>query len=187
MTAGVGAAGVTSRGVTLIDGRSGSGKTTLADRLAAGSGAAILHLDELYPGWDGLAEGSRSVARALRAGEYLRYDWEAGAFSERVVLDPARPLVIEGCGALTLANLAAARAWARGSGAVRTIWMECPDELRRDRALARDGEMFRPHWERWAAQEEAHFAAERPVALAAEIVHADPSPAGADPVHQSAG
>jgi hypothetical protein len=26
--------------------------------------------------------------------------------------------------------------------------------------IARDGEAYRPHWERWAAQERAHFAAE---------------------------
>lgn len=168
--------------VTLIDGRSGSGKTTLAERLAAGSGAGILHLDELYPGWDGLAEGSRAVARALASGEYRRYDWEAGEFARRIGLDPARPLVIEGCGAITRGNLDAARTWMMrsdevagrpsGPGAVRTIWMECPEPVRRERALARDGEMFRPHWDRWAAQEEAHFAAERPLSLAAEIVHA---------------
>ena len=29
------------------------------------------------------------------------------------------------------------------------------------RGLARDGELYRPHWERWAAQEEALFAADR--------------------------
>jgi len=160
--------------VTLIDGRSGSGKTTLAAGIAEASGARLLHLDDLYPGWDGLAEGSRSVADALATGRYRRYDWEAAAFAETVALDPLRPLVIEGCGALTRRNLAAARAWAARfgrSGSVRAIWMECPEELRRERALGRDGEMFRPHWERWREQEEAHFGAENPIAIAAEIVH----------------
>ena len=184
-------------GVVVIDGRSGSGKSTLAERLARASGAQILHLDELYPGWDGLAEGSRTVARALESGGYRRYDWGRGAFAERIALDPARPLVIEGCGALTRENLAAARRWARsgaaggangadGAGAawgrdasadrparIRSIWMECSDELRRLRALDRDGEMFLPHWDRWAAQEELHLRANHPLALAAEIVHAD--------------
>jgi hypothetical protein len=28
------------------------------------------------------------------------------------------------------------------------------------RGIARDGETYRPHWERWAWQETAHFAAE---------------------------
>ena len=28
------------------------------------------------------------------------------------------------------------------------------------RGIARDGEAFRPHWHRWAAQEDAHYAAD---------------------------
>ena len=39
------------------------------------------------------------------------------------------------------------------------IVVKAPDELRYRRAIDRDGEMYRPHWERWAAQEEALFAA----------------------------
>lgn len=158
--------------VTIVDGRSGSGKTTLALRTAAASGAQLLRVDDLYPGWDGLAEGSRAVVAALAAGEYRRYDWFAERFDERVALDAVRPLVIEGCGAITRANLAAAQDWAGGSP-VRTVWMECPEPLRRARALARDGETFRPHWERWAQQERAHFSVARPVSLAREIVHSE--------------
>jgi len=169
--------------VVLIDGRSGSGKTTLAGRLAADLGASRLHLENLYPGWDGLAEGSRSVAVALDTGEYRQFDWHAGAFTEIVRLDPSRPLVIEGCGAVTVANLAAARRFAgSGCGAaslgsdahlVRSIWLECPEALRRERAIGRDGELYAPHWERWARQERAHFAAARPIALVDEIIHVD--------------
>lgn len=162
---------IRSAGVTLIDGRSGAGKTSLAARLAAESGARVLHLDELYPGWDGLAEGSRAVARALREGAYRRYDWAAGEFAERVELDPRRPLVIEGCGALTRENLAAAREWAGPGRPVRGVWIECDDALRRERALARDGEMFRPYWERWAAQEAAHYAEHDARALADEVLN----------------
>lgn len=170
--------------IVLIDGRSGSGKTTFAVQLARSTGAALLHLEDLYPGWDGLLAGSGAVAPALNTGSYQRYDWGSGAFTEWIALDPSRPLVIEGCGALSRENLAAAHRFARLRGVgpeagtvpdalIRSIWMECPAELRRARALARDGEMFRPHWERWAAQEAAHFAQHAPVALAAEIVHAE--------------
>lgn len=156
--------------VVLIDGRSGSGKTTLAAQLAAElsadkSRAQTLHLDLLYPGWDGLAQGSLAVTTALHESGYQPYDWHAGQFATSwIALDPERPLVIEGCGALTEANLAAALAWAskRGVAEVRAIWLECDETLRRERALARDGETFAPHWERWAAQEDAHYAVHHP-------------------------
>ncbi len=161
--------------VLLIDGRSGSGKTVLAERIVAGAedpvfaGAQILHLDDLYPGWDGLAAGSRAVATALSEGGYRRYIWEMVRFAEWVPLDPSLPLVVEGCGSVTRENLAAAKHWAE-RGTVRSVWLECAEEVRRRRALDRDGEMFAPHWDRWAEQELAHYAVEHPLELVDEIV-----------------
>lgn len=68
-------AGAAARGfdVLLIDGRSGSGKTSLADSVladleAAGDRPQVLRVEDLYPGWDGLAEGSLAVANALDEG-----------------------------------------------------------------------------------------------------------------------
>lgn len=156
--------------VVLIDGRSGSGKTALAEELRAALGGAVLHLDDLYPGWDGLAAGSAAVAEVLARGAYRRFDWNTLASVERVELSHGGALIIEGCGALTRRNLEAAREWASG-GSVYSIWIECPGAVRRARALQRDGEMFRPHWDRWAAQEEAHIAREAPIALADEVKH----------------
>lgn len=168
--------------VVLIDGRSGSGKTSLGAGLAASLGAAALHLDDLYPGWEGLCAGSRAVAQALDALSYRRYDWADAAFAERVAIDPARPLVIEGCGAVTARNLAAAERFARlssterfarssGDAAVWSVWLECPAPVRRERAIGRDGSVFAGQWERWAVQEDAQIAAERPLALVNEILH----------------
>lgn len=159
--------------VLLIDGRSGSGKTYLARQLAE-SGAQLLHLDLLYPGWGGLAQGSLSVADALDAGRYHRYDWAAAAFEEAwTELDPARPLIVEGCGALTDTNLAAAKRWAQRASvverSVHTLWLECDDTLRRSRALARDGDIFAPHWDEWAEQERDHFAAHQPWNIADQV------------------
>ena len=159
--------------VVLIDGRSGSGKTSLAADVAESLGAAVLHLEDLYPGWDGLGAGSRAVASALAELSYRRYDWTDGAFAERVAIDPARPLVVEGCGAVTARNLAAADRFARscGGAGVWSVWLECPETVRRTRALGRDGDVFAPHWDRWARQEDAQIAAERPIALVDEILH----------------
>jgi pantothenate kinase-related protein Tda10 len=53
-----------------IDGPAGSGKTTLAGEVAAEAMAemsvAVVHLDDVYPGWDGLAEGVRGASAELR-------------------------------------------------------------------------------------------------------------------------
>ncbi len=177
--------------VILIDGRSGSGKTSLTERLAnrfhaEGRSAQILHVEDLYPGWDGLAAGSRAVAGALADGAYRRYDWVLGGFAESVPITDDVPLIIEGCGAITAENLAAARAWAGAPRSapgreprVHGVWIDCPAELRRSRALARDGETFRPYWERWAAQEEAHYAVHKPWVLADEVLRVGDASAGA--------
>ncbi|MGK0740996.1 hypothetical protein ACSHWG_03845 [Leucobacter sp. Z1108] len=156
--------------VILLDGRSGSGKTVLAESLCALSQGTILHLDDLYPGWDGLSAGSRAVATALQTGTYSRFDWVSMQSAEQMSLCRHGPLIVEGCGAVTARNLHAARAWAAGLP-VHSIWLECPTDVRQARALSRDGDMFRPHWEAWASQEEAHLAVERPLALAAEVIH----------------
>lgn len=159
--------------VVLIDGRSGSGKTTLAEQFAARLGAQTLHLDDLYPGWGGLAEGSAAVAQALSQGWYLPYDWAAGGFSQaKVMLDADLPLVIEGCGAVTATNLREAARWAGSESAVCSVWLDCEDESRKARALARDGEMLAPHWDEWAAQEARHFGEHLPWRLATRRIAA---------------
>lgn len=155
-------------GVVLIDGGAGSGKTTLARRLAHRLVAEVVHLDALYPGWDGLAAGALAAERdVLGRGGYRRYDWASGALAEWVPVGLSGPLVIEGCGAITAGSLAAARE----IGPAIAVWVECTEPERRARALERDGELFRPHWDRWATQEAAHLAAHTPIALAREIVH----------------
>ncbi len=157
----------------IIDGRSGSGKTTLAHaiacelRKATGSTPQIIGMDELYPGWDGLAAGSAWLPVALRAGRYRRYDWLEGEFGPEVSLDQASHLIVEGCGSLTRDSLEAARS----RGGAYGVWIECPDSVRKVRALARDGDMFAPHWERWAAQERSHFVSALPLARAHEVLH----------------
>ena len=47
--------------VVVIDGPSGSGKSTFATRLAEATGAGLLRLEDMYPGWDGLDEGAQRL------------------------------------------------------------------------------------------------------------------------------
>ena len=52
----------------------------------------------------------------------------------------------------------------------RGIWVELDEPTRKARALARDGDAYAPHWERWAAQEQAFIDREHPRELADEVI-----------------
>ena len=118
-------------------------------------------MDDLYPGWDGLAQGSlylvEQILKPLKlAGkaEWQRWDW---ANDKRGGPDPGNGwrefdgqniLIIEGCGSVTeqsaeLADL--------------TIWIEADREIRKKRFEARDRGIFSNFWNSWSAQEDEFF------------------------------
>ena len=146
--------------IILVDGRSGSGKTELAALLEARLGAQVVRLDDVYPGWDGLDAGSAAVPGILSSGRWRRWDWASSRPAEWHTIDPARPLIVEGVGAISRASRPLAD---------HALWVELDDETRRSRALARD-EYFAPHWDGWAAQEERLLAREDARALAETVV-----------------
>jgi uridine kinase len=161
--------------VVAVDGPSGSGKTTLAGRLATLLEAPVIRMDDLYPGWDGLeAAVPRLLEWVLRplatgsAARYRRYDWQAGGYAEWHDVPAAPVLVVEGvaCGSRRAAPFLSL-----------LVWVEAPRQVRLRRGLERDGEAYRPHWLRWAAQEEAHFAAEGTRERADVRVDGDPGQA----------
>ncbi|HEY1480233.1 MAG TPA: (d)CMP kinase [Gaiellales bacterium] len=150
--------------VVAIDGRAGSGKSTLARALAERLAAPIVDLELIYPGWDGLEAGVELlVERVLTPladehdAQVPRYDWEAGRFGEPLLLEPPALLIVEGVGA-------GAQAAAHFTSTL--VWVELANDERRRRAIARDGDVFAPHWQRWAAQEETHYARELTAARA---------------------
>lgn len=149
--------------VVAVDGPSGAGKTTYAALLAVALGppeapAPVVHLDDIYPGWDGLEAAVprlvEGVLAPLSRGEparLRRHDWVLDREGDWYDVPVAPVVVVEGCAA-------GARACAPYLSAL--VWLEAPTGVRRDRGLRRDGEAYRPHWERWARQESRHFARE---------------------------
>ena len=153
-----------------LDGRSGSGKTVLAAALAARiapfARVEVIEIESMYRGWDGLAAAVDDdgpypgVVRALRergTATWTTWDWHRAAPGPPRRTAPADVVVCEGVGALSTAarpllDLA--------------VWLELEPPARRTRALARDGETFAPHWDRWAAQEEDYLARHAPRAAA---------------------
>jgi uridine kinase len=155
--------------IVLLDGRSGSGKSTIATLAAERMpDATLLRLDDVYPGWDGLLAASEQLVTGVlgphsrqEPGHWRRWDWTAGLPGPEETVDPSRPLLVEGVGALPSA--------ARPLAAL-TVWVELDDATRRERALDRDGDAYAPHWTRWAAQEEEYLAREHPAAAADLVI-----------------
>jgi uridine kinase len=159
--------------VVAIDGPGGSGKSTLAQRLATVLAAPVLHMDDLYPGWHGLAAGAPllhdQVLRPLahgQPGRYRRYDWSLGAYAEWRSVPIVDVLVVEGCGSgsrIVMPYLA------------MLVWVEAARDVRFARGVERDGEASLPMWRDWAAQEDVVFAAERTRDRADLRIDGDPS------------
>ena len=158
--------------VVAIDGRSGAGKSTLAQALALALDGPIVALEDLYGGWDGLEDGVSlllsEVLRPLgdgREASVPHYDWLTARWGEPWALAPPALLIVEGAGA-------GARALAPYTSVL--AWLELPPARRRERALARRyGELYAPHWERWARQEDAFVARERPQERADLVIDAE--------------
>lgn len=146
-----------------MDGPAGSGKTCLAGVLADLLGAdgqpvPVVHMDDLFPGWDGLTD---AVPRLLewvleplsagRVARWRRYDWDAEAYAEWHEVPRSPVVVVEGVSS-------GSRDCAPHLALL--VWVEAAYDVRMARGLARDGETFAPYWDRWAAQEAEHFAAE---------------------------
>jgi uridine kinase len=142
-----------------IDGPSGAGKTTLASDVAAALGAPTVHMDDLYPGWDGLRAGTHRAHEWIvsplcegRPARYHRWDWAADAYADEwVQIPPSEVVVLEGCGAGALPA---------GNAASVLVWVEAEARVRYARGVARDPE-FAEYWDAWADSERRLYDADR--------------------------
>lgn len=158
-----------------IDGRSGAGKTSLAAQLAevlaVTRDVVVFHLEDLYPGWDGLQRGiamyEESILGPLREGQdayWTAWDWLADSPGGPRLTRAAEIVVLEGVGACS----APAREVLDVS-----VWVELPETQRRERALHRDSG-FEPYWDMWA-QQELDYLQRDPVWESATIIQPGPT------------
>lgn len=126
-----------------VDGPAGSGKTTLAAAVAALTGAAVVHMDDLMHGWEQATDTTRQLRGLLepmaqhRPGRYEEWDWHQDRVAREVSVAAAPWLVVEGVGS--------------GNPEVAPlvtvlVWVEADDDLRLARGLERDGVAMREHW-----------------------------------------
>jgi uridine kinase len=156
--------------IILIDGRAGSGKSTLAEKIQnelfrqGESMPRIIHMDDLYEGWNGLAAGAEYLQRFIlsplltkQTASWQEYNWEIDSRDRWREFSGGTPLIIEGCGALNQYT---------SSIAQLNIWLEVDEETRRRRWLERDGDAFDKYFDIWAAQELDFIAREKSPTLA---------------------
>lgn len=146
--------------IIAIDGRAGAGKTTLANELALALSlhrkVAVVHLDEIYAGWD-LALGQtltdslslilESIS-AQRVAKVPIYDWHLGEFDSDREISPCDLIIIEGVGSAQRVVREMATA---------TIWIDVDRKTGLERVLDRDGLAIESEMNLWQIREEEHF------------------------------
>ena len=164
--------------ILLIDGRAGSGKSTLADEVQneffklGESAPRVVHLDDLYPGWQGLQLGVEYLQRAIltplskrEVAHYQIFDWASGERNEWREFSGGTPLIIEGCGAINRNSI---------EFADLSVWLEESEETRKQRWIGREGSD--EHWAEWASQELDFYARERSAELALAVLEPGAQP-----------
>ncbi len=155
--------------IILIDGKSGAGKTHLAVRLAAALDATLVHLDDGYHGWRGLAAGRDAMFETFmmpialgQQGRFRAWDWKHDVAGDFVDVQPSNIVVVEGCGVSTPSSRELAST---------VLWVECDEPIRSERLAVRDRGEFTSLYNAWDAQVDEHIASNDPISTATVIVH----------------
>ncbi len=152
------------RPIIAIDGPAGAGKTTLATNLHLALypnfTSTIIHMDDLYDGWDNaltpeLSKTLISIAISHQQNKQIsisKYDWLRSTFLPAEVIPPAQLLILEGVGS--------------GQRAIREyltalIWIDIDRDSGLNRVLERDGNAIKDPMQKWLVTQEQHFAIEK--------------------------
>ena len=161
--------------VILIDGRAGSGKSTFAESLQqqlfrdGESAPRVIHMDNIFEGWDGLALGSDYMVRFIlqplarrETASWQDWSWVKNQRSSWREFSGGTPLIVEGCGSLTERSK---------EHADISIWLEASEETRRERWIQRERHLEK--FDFWAAQELDFYAREKSQSLADLVIKTD--------------
>jgi uridine kinase len=161
--------------IVLIDGRAGSGKSTFAESLQqqlfrdGESAPRVIHMDNIFEGWEGLSLGSDYLVRFIlnplsrrETASWQDWSWVKNERSSWREFSGGTPLIVEGCGSLTERSK---------EHADISIWLEASEETRRQRWLNRERHLDK--FDFWAAQELDFYAREKSQSLADLVVNTD--------------
>jgi uridine kinase len=161
--------------IVLIDGRAGSGKSTFAEQLQqqlfrdGESAPRVIHMDNIFEGWDGLALGSDYMVRFIlqplarrETASWQDWSWVKNQRSSWREFSGGTPLIVEGCGSLTERSK---------EHADISIWLEASEEVRRERWIQRERHLEK--FDFWAAQELDFYAREKSQSLADLVIKTD--------------
>jgi len=161
--------------IVLIDGRAGSGKSTFAESLQqqlfrdGESAPRVIHMDNIFEGWDGLALGSEYMVRFIlqplarrETASWQDWSWVKNQRSSWREFSGGTPLIVEGCGSLTERSK---------EHSDISIWLEASEETRRERWIQRERHLEK--FDFWAAQELDFYAREKSQSLADLVIKTD--------------
>jgi uridine kinase len=166
--------------IVLIDGRAASGKSQFAKELSEAyfqvdrQAARTIHMDDLYPGWSGLAEGSVYLLTNIllplansRSANWQVWNWRK---NHRGAEEPGNGrrefaggtlLIVEGCGSISRLSC---------EHSDFQVWIDADAEERRTRFSVRDGGKFDEFFGIWSYQEDEYYEREKSKQLAQLIV-----------------
>ena len=161
--------------IILIDGKAGSGKSTFAESLQqqlfrdGESAPRVIHMDNIFEGWDGLALGSDYMVRFIlqplarrETASWQDWSWVKNQRSSWREFSGGTPLIVEGCGSLTERSK---------EHADISIWLEASEETRRERWIQRERHLEK--FDFWTAQELDFYAREKSQSLADLVIKTD--------------
>lgn len=166
--------------IVLIDGRAASGKSQFAKDLSEAyfqvdkQAARVIHMDDLYPGWNGLAEGSVYLLTNIllplansRSANWQVWNWRK---NHRGAEEPGNGrrefaggtlLIVEGCGSINRLS---------STNSDFQIWIDADDAARKERFSKRDSGKFDEYFGIWSAQEDEYYEREKSNQLAELII-----------------
>ncbi len=150
--------------IIAIDGPAGAGKTTLATQLfqalSSRFSVEVIHMDDLYNGWenalgDQLTEELARIIGSVRNQTPYKipiFDWASNTFSTSRNFVAPQILILEGVGS--------ARSHVR-EFAMTTIWIEVDRAIGIERVIARDGDAIETHMKQWLVDQEMYFTSDK--------------------------